>query len=122
MEIKKILIKAGYKLTKPRLAVLGCLERQDKLLSARAIYQKIKTVDQASVYRTLNLFEELDIVNSETIDKEKLYCLAGHPHHHIICRTCGYSESIECKHKFTHKHFTDINHQLLLSGFCRKCS
>jgi Fe2+ or Zn2+ uptake regulation protein len=124
MKIKDKLSNTGYKLTKPRLAVLECLEKQDKLISARDIFKKLKKVDQASVYRTLKILEELNIVNSETINKEKFYCLADHPHHHIICRICGYSEEFPCTKKEDYKkfkNFNNIKHQLTLSGVCKKC-
>jgi len=86
------------------------------------LHKKIKKGDLASVYRTLNLFEELQIVNVEIINKEKLYCLAGEPHHHIICRQCGYIEVVKCDHCFNnYKNFTDVYHQMTLTGICNKC-
>jgi Fur family ferric uptake transcriptional regulator len=123
-EMKDVLTQAGYKLTKPRLAILTFLKKQTNLLSAREISKKIKNIDQASVYRTLNLFEELNIVNSELIDKEKLYCLSDHPHHHIICRVCKYSEEFPCTQKEDYKkfsNFSNIHHHLTLTGVCKKC-
>lgn len=120
--IKEKLIEAGYKLTKPRLAVLIFLSENHKPMSARELSKNIKTVDRASVYRTLNILEKLGLVNVDMINKEKLYCSAGKPHHHIICTGCGYVEKIECNHSFRHKNFTNINHQLTVTGLCDKCS
>jgi len=124
MEIlKQKLIKAGYALTKARLAVLDYLSGNHSPISARNLHQKLKHFDRASVYRILNLFEELHVVNAEAVDKEKIYCLADEPHHHIICKRCGYMEKIECKHSFGHfKNFTDIYHRLTLTGVCNKCA
>jgi Fe2+ or Zn2+ uptake regulation protein len=117
------IIKTGYKMTAPRLAVIEHLSSTHSPISARDLHQKIKTVDQASVYRALNLFEELQIVNVEMVNKEKLYCLADEPHHHIICRKCGHMESIICEHHFNQlKNFTNIYHQLTLTGVCNKCN
>lgn len=123
MKIEMVLTNAGYKLTKPRLAVFDFLKKQRKLISARDLHAKIKKVDQASVYRTFSLFEELSIVNTEIIGKEKFYCLAERPHHHIICRQCGYNESFPCEEKKIRefKNFSGINHQLTLTGVCNKC-
>lgn len=123
IKLEKILLKAGYKLTKPRLAVLGFLAGSHLSISARDLYKKIRRFDLASIYRTLNLFQELHIVNVEFIDKEKIYCLADKPHHHIICTECGYIEKIECNHLFGNfKNFRDIHHQLTLTGVCNNCS
>ena len=118
------LAKLGYKVTRPRLQVIKFLEKEKKLISARNLHKKIKTIDRASVYRTLNLLGKLHLVNIEIIKKEKLYCLANHPHHHIICRKCGYTEKFDCENnefkKF--KNFSKIYHQLTLTGVCNKCN
>jgi Fe2+ or Zn2+ uptake regulation protein len=122
MKVKQKLAEAGYNITAPRLAVLKYLSSTHTLISARDLHKKIKTVDLASIYRTLNLLEELQVVNVEMVNKEKLYCLAGEPHHHMICRKCGHIEVIKCNHRFNNlKNFTDIYHQMTLTGICNKC-
>lgn len=124
MDFTKKLTKLGYKLTKPRLKVLKFLEKEKCLISARKVHDRIKTVDRASIYRTLNLFEKLRIVHVEISEKEKLYCLENHPHHHIICRKCGYTEDFECKKSEFIKpnNFSNIQHQLTLTGVCNSCN
>jgi len=122
-ELQQKLVESGNVLTKPRLAVLDYLVNNHSPLSARELHKKLKHFDRASVYRTLNLFEDLHLVNVEIVDKEKIYCLAGEPHHHIVCTGCGYMEEIECKHSFKDfKNFTNIFHQLTLTGMCNKCA
>jgi Fe2+ or Zn2+ uptake regulation protein len=121
-KLKQKLSKAGYPLTKARLAILDYLSDNHSPISARDLHKKIKKYDQASVYRALNLFEELCLVNGEIINKEKKYCLADEPHHHIICKKCGYMEKIKCSHSFkNYKNFTNIYHRLTLIGVCNKC-
>lgn len=116
------LIQAGCKVTKIRLAVLEYLSMNHISLSARDLHKKLKHFNRASVYRTLNLFEELHIINVEIIQKEKIYCFANKPHHHIICKKCGHSQKIDCKHSFGEfKNFTDVHHRLTLTGVCNKC-
>lgn len=103
---------------------MEALKKHQGIISAQKLAKKVRDIDRASVYRALNLFAELGAVNVEIIGKEKLYCLAGHPHHHIICRRCGYIEDFPCTNlefkKF--KNFIDIEHRLTLTGLCRKCS
>jgi Fe2+ or Zn2+ uptake regulation protein len=114
---------AGHKITAPRLAVWKCLGKNKKLLSAREIHKKIGNFDQASVYRVLKLFESIGFVKTEIINKEKFYCAQDKPHHHIICRECGYAEDFPCTHKFNkYKNFTAIEHQLTLYGVCGRCA
>ena len=122
-KLKQKLIEAKYKITKPRLAILKYLSTHHVSISARNLHKKIKVFDQASIYRALNLFEELHIVNVEIVEKEKIYCLANEPHHHIICKKCGYMEKIKCDHFFNNfKNFNNVYHQLTLTGVCNKCS
>lgn len=114
---------SGYKLTRPRLAIIDCLNGIKHPASARTIHEKINRFDQASVYRAIKLFESLGIVMAEAVGAEKYYCLSSNPHHHIICRQCGHIENFPCTHQFNkYKNFTDIEHQLTLHGVCGKCS
>ena len=125
MNIEKELINSGYKLTSQRLKIVKQMQKEKGLISARDLFKKIKDIDLASVYRTLNLLEELKIINTETgIGKEKLYCLKEYHHHHIICRKCGYAEEIKCDEKKYRniKNFSDIYHHLTLTGVCLKCN
>jgi len=122
-KLKQKLIEAGYKITKPRLAVLEFMSSNHTSISARDLHKKIKHFDRASVYRTLNLFEDLHLVNVEIYEKEKIYCLADKPHHHILCKKCGYTEKIDCDHSFGNFiNFTNVHHQLTLTGICNKCA
>lgn len=122
-EIKEKLVNGGYKLTKPRVAVLGFLKKAKKPYTAKEIFGKLKSADLVSVYRTLNLLEKLEIVNVDIFEKEKKYCLANYPHHHIVCRLCGRTEEIACNERFFERieNFYDIRHQLTVTGVCDKC-
>jgi len=123
VDVKEILINSGYKLTRPRLKVFNFLQKETCPISASDLYRRLASVDKVSVYRVLALFEQLNIAQGETVGKEKLYCLATErPHHHIICRKCGYTDSFECNDEFKNfKNFTDIHQQLTLTGICNKC-
>ncbi|MDX9893507.1 MAG: Fur family transcriptional regulator [Patescibacteria group bacterium] len=122
-KIYETLRKKGYKLTAPRLAVLKALTKQHKPLSAQAVWQQTAGINLASVYRSLNLFKKLNLVNAEKFNNEEIYCLStNHAHHHIICEKCGYIQTFKCTHKFKIKNFTNIRHQLILVGICNKCN
>ncbi|MBN1585454.1 transcriptional repressor [Candidatus Uhrbacteria bacterium] len=115
------LIRSGRKLTRPRLAILKFLSHQHAPISAQTIHDKTG-IDLASVYRTLKLSEELRLANVEAMGNEKRYCLAAEPHHHITCRKCGHSETVRCNHVTEGLgNFTDISHQLTITGICDKC-
>ncbi|MFA7245217.1 MAG: Fur family transcriptional regulator [Candidatus Magasanikbacteria bacterium] len=117
------LTQAGYKCTKPRKEVLDFLEKNHHAISAQDLHKQISKVDRASVYRTLNLLEELGIVNIENFNNEKLYCLSAEPHHHIICKKCGFSEEVPCTYEhYNFSNFSNVQHQMTLTGVCNKCN
>jgi len=120
---KRKLQQAGHKLTQPRSAVLKALERTKRPLSAKEIHGKAPGVDLASIYRTLKLLSELGIAFEETVENESRYYLGESQHHHITCQGCGKTECVPCNHKLPAiKQFTNITHQLALSGTCRRCA
>ncbi len=121
---KERLKRAGYKLTKPREILLDYLSKNDHPKSAGDIYKGIKKkLDKVTVYRILEVFEDVGVVFKEHNDTESLYYLAEEQHHHIICRKCGRSECVPCQHMFNSiKNFKNIKHQLTLTGLCNKCN
>ncbi|MFH1427873.1 MAG: Fur family transcriptional regulator [Patescibacteria group bacterium] len=121
--MEDILKNKGYKLTKPRLAILGLMKKQHNLFTAQELYKKLKQkYDLASVYRTLNLFNKLNIVEEEIIKNESFYYIAKKHHHHIICRKCGCKQCVPCKNiDLRIKNFSIIKHQLSLTGICKNC-
>ncbi len=122
--MEEILKEHGHFLTKPRLAVLKVLKKQHTPLNSQGIHKQLKgAVDLASVYRTLKLFTELNIVQEEKVDKESYYYLAVEHHHHITCRECGTVQCTSCRMSTIRvKNFSNVNHQLTLTGICNNCS
>ncbi|MFC2061768.1 Fur family transcriptional regulator [Elusimicrobiota bacterium] len=118
-----IIRKNGYKLTQPRIIVLDILEKNSDLMSAKDIFEKSGgKIDLASVYRSLNLFMKLEMIFEENIEGESYYYIAGEHHHHIICRSCGYVQCVSCsENTFQVKDFSQIEHQLTLTGICINC-
>ncbi len=119
---KNTLKQAGYKSTKPRQQVLKILQVGHTPLSAKTIYKKTRNINLASIYRTLKLLTELNIIQQEFINNKNYYYLANKKHHHIICKNCGHLECIPCNHSFKIKNFSQINHQVMLTGLCNKCA
>lgn len=89
-------------------------------------------VDRASLYRTIDLFEQLGVVQRLTIGwKYKLElsdAFAAH-HHHMSCLKCGdvasFNESVliesELERLAASYGFEATGHQLELRGICKKC-
>jgi len=129
-----------FKLTPRREMVLEVLlENRDKHLSAEDVYNLVKRkapdTGLATVYRTLEIFQEFGIIHAMDFgDGRKRYEFGAedgndHYHHHLICNVCGsiiqvdvdLLEELECRVSKQHD-FTVTNHQLKIFGICRQCS
>lgn len=141
MDIKDITEKlrsSGYKLTSQRKAILEVIiENQDEHLSCDEIYgivrEKHPDLGIATVYRTLQLFEKLEIVYRLNFDDGcSRYELTSdskeHHHHHLICLDCG--KVIEVKLDLLdtleeeiekEEHFTIVDHNVKFYGYCDDC-
>ncbi len=122
-KILNILKKAGYKITKPRQAVINILTSKQHPLTAAEIYHYLPTVNLSSIYRVLDILTHLNIVQVEQIKNTAFYYLSLDSHHHIICEQCGYRQCLPCHHTFADiNNFTNIKHQLILTGICHSCA
>jgi len=86
----------GYRLTAQRQAVLAALHGSPALLTAEEIRTRVlaeaPSADLSTVYRTLDLLEELGLVSRVQMESgEYRFALEGAhgPHLHLICRSCG---------------------------------
>lgn len=136
---KDKLKRYGYKLTTQRRAVLDVLiQRPGEHLSTEEIYSYVKEsfpeIGLATVYRTMQLFEEIGIVNRLNFDdgcsRFELYIdNEDHHHHHLICEKCNKVFEVENdlleeiekeigeKYKFYVK-----NHKVTFYGHCQECN
>ncbi len=125
MDPLELLRKYGYKLTRPRLAVIKCLQKATAPQTADDIHTSLKRshINLTSVYRTLELLDRMGIAFCEERTGERWYYLAEKQHHHIICRKCHRTECVPCRMEFkSPAGFKHIEHQLILTGLCKKCT
>lgn len=111
------------KQTKGRQSVLQILKGASSPLSAKEIVSRIKNeIDQATVYRILNVFENNEMVFSDILNNEKKYYIADNKHHHIICKSCKKTKCLPCSHAVPKiKGFNNIKHNMYLIGVCNNC-
>jgi Fur family transcriptional regulator, ferric uptake regulator len=124
----------GYRLTPQRELVLRAVDRlghatPDEILTA--VREESGAVNISTVYRTLELLEELGLVRHVHItDRAPTYHSAAAPEHvHLVCRVCkgiteirpdavsGMVDALSDQYGFS----TDIGH-LTVFGTCRSCS
>lgn len=135
---KGILQEEGYKFTTQRRAILkSIVDNHKEHLSCDEVYEIVsKTYPEigiATVYRTLQLFEKLNIVYKLNFDDglsryELNQGMGTHHHHHLICLKCGkvmevkldLLESLEAEIE-KEGQFKIIDHDVKFYGHCRDC-
>jgi Fur family ferric uptake transcriptional regulator len=91
-----VLRRHGQRVTPARVIVWQVLADATEHLTAESVADRVATVDPsinlASVYRSLSLFQEIGEVRSSQLGSDRSsYWEMDHPdeHFHLVCRTCG---------------------------------
>lgn len=129
-QLKRQLHANGYSLTRQRLAVFSVLEKGP---ASSASIGKILAgkVDRASVYRTVELFENINVVQRVWHGRQSQFKLSeiydAH-HHHAKCVRCGsfipfHSKALEevIERTASSIEFDAYEHTISLVGICKKC-
>ncbi len=88
-DLEQRCINAGLKMTGPRKTILKVLGESADHPSVEAVYERAKGVDPtisiATVYRTLNMLDELDLVTRHEFNESfSRYETNMDHHHHLI--------------------------------------
>lgn len=139
--LKKKLREKGLKVTQQRLLILSVLEQNaGKHMTAEDVYGLVveyyPDMGLATVYRTLQLLWELQLVDRINLDDGCVRYEIGHlldrgskhNHHHLICRGCGKVIPFDAdllddleRHIETSTGFHVLDHELKFFGLCRRC-
>ena len=130
-ELEEIFIRQRLRLTKPRRIIFNVMHATDTPLSIAAIAKLCPSVERTSVYRTLELFVQLGIVETVARGWKQQYELASpfnSHHHHLTCSLCGkvidiYSKKFEMLvGAISHENqFVAQDHTLEIRGHCVVC-
>jgi Fur family transcriptional regulator, ferric uptake regulator len=126
----------GFRLTPQREMILSVLHEIEGLATADEIYSRVhrmsSSVDISTVYRTLDLLQELDLVSCvDPGDDQRRYELLGvhGPHLHLVCQVCGqvigadleiaqaFGERLQARYGFQ----AALDH-LSIPGLCPSCA
>lgn len=136
LKFKEVLKHNNLKFTKQREAVLNTLYNNDDHFSPESLYLLIKekypklNVGIATIYRTLNLLEDSNIVTSLSFGSAgKKFELGNKPHHdHMICTECNSiiefedTEIEKKQNEIANKYaFKLTGHIMQLYGICKNC-
>jgi Fe2+ or Zn2+ uptake regulation protein len=130
--LQKTLQSGGFSMTRQRQTVFELLQNQKPQSIAELSEASRTKLDRSSLYRTLALFEKLDIIRQISIGWKYKLELSEHfstHHHHVHCVKCGkvvdvkeppqlnqYIEVVACK-----TGFRITSHVLELQGLCDSC-
>lgn len=127
-----VLKNSGKSVTKTRnLVFTALLQKEPQSMSE--LHQALKNkLDRASLYRTIDLFERLGIVQRLQIGwkyKIELSDSYNYHHHHITCNRCAMTIPVRedltleasIKSLAMEYGFTGISHQLEIRGICKNC-
>jgi Fur family ferric uptake transcriptional regulator len=124
----------GYRLTPQRMMIVAAVENSDNHISAEDIYSQVvakyPNVNVSTVYRTLELLEQLRMVTKTDLGGGRVmyHPLEKGRHHHLVCRDCGAiidldeSALLPLKEKLLREYqfVADLNH-LGIVGLCINC-
>ena len=124
----------GMRVTPQRSIIFEAIEKLEGHITAEDIFQEVQKVNSyislATVYRTLELLQELDLINQTNFGRSQTYfALKDHgAHHHLVCQECGYIEEfpdelltslrIDLEQRYGFQAQTD---HISIFGVCRKC-
>ena len=121
-------------LTTQRRLILDVLQEAQGPIDAKELYRRASTRDQsiswATVYRSLNLFKELGLVDERRLTKARCSyeIKQSLEHMHLVCQCCG--KIIEFENSLVRKlveivrrehSFNVTKVDLYLEGYCAKC-
>lgn len=130
-QLQKLFKEQGIRLTEPRKDIFMILETHDEPLTIGQIIKASQFAERTSVYRTLETFKELGIVDVLQVGWKQRYELAEPfktHHHHLVCMKCGELIKIEqpklekLVRKISDSHSYELTgHHVELQGICNNC-
>ena len=121
-------------MTRQRQLLLDIIRETNDHIDAKELLrralEKDSSISHATVYRSLNLFTQLGIVESNRLGKAQCYYEIKHSpeHQHLVCQSCGKVIDFACplkemigKVKKEHG-FMVTKAEIYLEGYCSDCS
>ncbi|MGD6851547.1 MAG: Fur family transcriptional regulator [Candidatus Bathyarchaeia archaeon] len=124
----------GYKATPQRIAICRIALNSRTHPSAQQVYDKVKkihpTVSLATVYKTLEVLRDLDLVQEINFPKgQARFDSYMHPHINLVCIKCGRITDLDdaTMEEITRKvtastKFKPTGQRMDVYGVCHKCS
>jgi Fur family transcriptional regulator, ferric uptake regulator len=128
---KTRLNEAGFRAGAARQKVIELLGGESCAITALEIDRRLPSVGRASVYRTLEQLEQLELVHRVDVGGEVVAFERNDPgghHHHMVCVRCGrlapfFDPALEraIEDIGERAEFEITAHDVLLRGICPRC-
>ena len=131
---RKVLNSTGIRVTNQRALLLQIIRQGQGHLDADEVYQRARQknprLSLSTVYRTLQLFKKLGLVEEVHLDEAHHHYEAksSAEHHHLVCLGCG--KVIEFRYPLTRyikrnvseaEDFQIVSAEIRITGYCSKC-
>jgi len=126
--------KLSGRITEQRQLLLGIIRQTEGHLDADEIYRqaryKLPSISLSTVYRALQLFKKLGLVEEHLFDGTRRYyeVVPRSKHHHLVCLGCGRILEFQCpsaerlKSRISKEEgFKVIDTEVRLVGYCPEC-
>lgn len=132
--VEKSLSESGFRITRPRQAVIEVVSRARRTLSPEEVLERARKirpdVGLATVYRTLDVLQEQGHLRRVRIGKKgyALNCTATALHLHLVCEKCHTVTELEAD-RSTHALVSRLQaagfqaqaNAIEILGLCEKC-
>ena len=126
---------ASPRATRQRAAIAALLDALDDFRSAQEIHDELRrrgdAIGLTTVYRTLQQLSAsgaVDTLRTDTGESVYRRC-SDHHHHHLVCRSCGFTVEIEggdveaWAAEVARAHgFSEASHTIEIFGTCADCA
>jgi Fur family ferric uptake transcriptional regulator len=124
----------GHPQTRQRHLILDLIRTTNGHVDAKSLFKlavdKDSSISPATVYRSLNLFKQLGLIDEKRLGQARCYYEAKHSpqHQHLVCSECGKVIDFDCPlsemiEKVNHEHgFIVTRAEVYLEGRCAQCN
>jgi len=123
----------GLRVTPQRVLVHRALRELDRHVTAdellEAVSERLPNVSLPTIYATLDLLEDLDMVRRVQRAGVTLFDPRSDPHHHLICTECGSIEDLDSaldtsavERAAQRRGFSQARVEAVVQGRCARCA
>jgi Fur family ferric uptake transcriptional regulator len=131
--VLQLLKSRGLRMTPQRRAIVAEVMAANGHINATSVAQRVRDrvpgVDPSTVYRTLDLLEEVGVLAHTHLESGAEYHRRSESQHvHLTCSTCGAADSLSIEEANRLKNLVSQHHgfapdltHFAISGLCRAC-